>query len=103
MIASLIVVALLVAFVLLQVADIITTMMVLRRPDGYERNPIVRWAMRAAGSSLRGLLLTKLIAVPLLIWGMLSIAPGAGVIAALVAIDAAYLIVVLNNAREARR
>lgn len=103
MIASLIVVALLAAFVLLQVADIITTMMVLRRPDGYERNPIVRLAMRAAGSSLRGLILTKLVAVPLVIWGMLSIAPGAGVIAALVAIDAVYLVVVINNAREARR
>ena len=56
-------------FALLQISDIVSTILFLALGGG-EANPIVVWSMRAAGNPLAGLLLVKAALIPLVAYSM---------------------------------
>ena len=58
-------------FVLLQLSDILSTVLFLAIGIG-EANPLVLWAMRAAGNPLAGLLLAKAAMIPLIVYAILA-------------------------------
>jgi hypothetical protein len=58
-------------FILLQISDIISTLALLALGAG-EANPLIRWAMRAAGDPLTGLVLAKAALVPLIVYAILA-------------------------------
>lgn len=88
---------LLIAVVILQLADIVTTYIINTRPGGRELNPVLAALFRAVGL-LPGLLIIKCAFVALLIWA----APVLHV-AVLGLICAGYCWVVWHNVRELRK
>ena len=58
-------------FILLQFSDIVSTILLLALGGG-EANPLIRWAMRAAGNPLTGLVLAKAALVPLVVYAILA-------------------------------
>jgi uncharacterized protein DUF5658 len=64
-------VASLAQFILLQFSDIVSTLLLVALGVG-EANPLIRWAMRAAGNPLTGLVLAKAALVPLVVYAILA-------------------------------
>lgn len=88
---------LLIAVIVLQLADIVTTYLIVSRPGGRELNPVLAALFRAVGL-LPGLLIIKCAFVALLVWA----APVLH-IAVLVLICLGYCWVVWHNVRALRK
>ncbi len=58
-------------FVLLQISDVVSTILFLVLGGG-EANPVVLWSMRAAGNPLTGLLLAKAALIPLVAYSIFA-------------------------------
>lgn len=88
---------LLIAVIVLQLADIVTTYLIVSRPGGRELNPVLAALFRAVGM-LPGLLVIKTLFIGLLVWA----APYLHT-TMLALICAGYCWVVWHNARALRK
>lgn len=86
------------ALILLQLADAVSTVLVLRE-GGYEKNPVVRWAMSKVGM-IPALAATKIPTTALAAWALQAHPIAPYIFAPVIAL---YVWVVTNNLRIYRR
>lgn len=86
-------------FTLLNVADIITTIRAINL-GGVEANPVIRWAMARIGSAW-GIIIPKVLILPLIYFALLSLPVHAPYILALLCL--VYILININNIKQMLR